>query len=190
MVSHLGKLLYKRGLYARKTASNKALRYSHLTMATSKLFQPIRVGAVNPQHRVVMAPLTRYRGNTKHTPTDLLVEHYAARASIPGTLIISEATFIAHKASGDAFNVPGIWSDEQIAAWKKVHFLLATLSCMCNPDHFLYPGVGRGPRKRIVHILAALVTRTRCIDQATQEGGSFFRICLRRGCSFAKRATT
>jgi len=139
MVSHLGKLLYKRGLYARKTASSKALRYSHLTMATSKLFQPIRVGAVNPQHRVVMAPLTRYRGNTKHTPTDLLVEHYAARASIPGTLIISEATYIAHKASGNTFNVPGIWSDEQIAAWRKVCLLLVTLSCMCSPDHFLYP---------------------------------------------------
>ena len=70
-----------------------------------------------------MAPLTRYRGNTKHTPTDPVVEHYAARASVSGTLIISEATFIAHKASGDLLNVPGIWTDEQVAAWKKVRFL-------------------------------------------------------------------
>ena len=92
-------------------------------MATSKLFQPIQVGTVTLQHRVVMAPLTRYRGNTKHTPTDPVVEHYAARASLPGTLIISEATLIAHKASGNVFNVPGIWSDEQVAAWKKVRFL-------------------------------------------------------------------
>lgn len=67
-----------------------------------------------------MAPLTRFRGNNKHTHTDLAVEHYAARASVPGTLIISEATFIAHKASGNTFNGPGIWSDEQIAAWKRV----------------------------------------------------------------------
>jgi len=89
-------------------------------MATSKLFQPTQVGTVALQHRVVMAPVTRYRGNAKHTPTDLVVEHYAARASIPGTLIISEATYITHKASGDSFNVPGIWSDEQAAAWKKV----------------------------------------------------------------------
>ena len=71
-----------------------------------------------------MAPLTRYRGNAKHTPTDPVVEHYAARASLPGTLIISEATFIAHKASGGSFNIPGIWSDEQVAAWKKVRYLL------------------------------------------------------------------
>ncbi|KAF8499692.1 NADH:flavin oxidoreductase/NADH oxidase [Russula emetica] len=89
-------------------------------MATSKLFQPVQVGKVALQHRVVMAPVTRYRGNSKHIPTDLVVEYYAARASIPGTLIISEATYITHKASGDSFNVPGIWSDEQVAAWKKV----------------------------------------------------------------------
>ncbi|KAF8482740.1 FMN-linked oxidoreductase [Russula ochroleuca] len=89
-------------------------------MATSKLFQPIQVGTVTLQHRVVMAPLTRYRGDSKHTPTDLAVEHYCARGSVPGTLLISEATFIAHKASGEGFHTPGIWSDEQVAAWKKV----------------------------------------------------------------------
>ncbi|KAI0284118.1 FMN-linked oxidoreductase [Russula brevipes] len=89
-------------------------------MATSKLFQPIQLGEITLQHRVVMAPLTRYRANNKHTHTDLAVEHYATRASVPGSLIISEATFIAHKASGDSFYAPGIWSDEQIAAWKKV----------------------------------------------------------------------
>jgi NADPH2 dehydrogenase len=36
-----------------------------------------------------------------------------------GTLIITEATFIAQKAGGYN-NVPGIWSDEQIDSWKKV----------------------------------------------------------------------
>ena len=91
-------------------------------MATSKLFQPIRVGTVTLQHRVVMAPLARFRGNSKHTPTDLVVEHYSIRANVPGTLIISEASFIAHKASGNTFHAPGIWSDEQVAAWKKVRY--------------------------------------------------------------------
>ena len=85
-----------------------------------------------------MAPVTRYRGNAKHIPTDLVVEHYAARASIPGTLLISEATYITHKASGDSFNVPGIWSDEQAAAWKKVGLLsYETLASTCNSHHFL-----------------------------------------------------
>ncbi|KAI9448666.1 NADH:flavin oxidoreductase/NADH oxidase [Russula earlei] len=89
-------------------------------MSTSKLFQPIQLSKVTLQHRVVMAPLTRNRGNNKHTHTSLAVEHYAARASVPGTLIISEATLIAHKASGYTFHAPGIWSEEQIVAWKRV----------------------------------------------------------------------
>jgi NADPH2 dehydrogenase len=92
-------------------------------MTASNLFQPIQFGNMALQHRVVMAPLTRFRGNKEHTHTDLAVEHYAARASVPGTLIISEATFISHKASGNTFNGPGIWSDEQIAAWKRVQLL-------------------------------------------------------------------
>jgi NADPH2 dehydrogenase len=89
-------------------------------MSTSKLFQPIQFGTVTLQHRVVMAPLTRWRANSKHIHTDLAVQHYSARGSVPGTLIISEGTYIASKATGDNINIPGIWSDEQIAAWKKV----------------------------------------------------------------------
>jgi hypothetical protein len=122
-------LLYKRGLYYagfnwNNTPQQISKTHARITMATSKLFQPIQVGTVTLQHRVVMAPLTRYRGDSKHTPTDLAVEHYCARGSVPGTLLISEATFIAHKASGEGFHTPGIWSDEQVAAWKKVCFSL------------------------------------------------------------------
>jgi NADPH2 dehydrogenase len=37
--------------------------------------------------------------------------------------MITEATVVAEKAGG-FFGVPGIWSDEQIAGWKKVSYLL------------------------------------------------------------------
>ncbi|KAI8996263.1 NADH:flavin oxidoreductase/NADH oxidase [Trametes punicea] len=84
-----------------------------------KLFQPVQVGHMTLGHRVVMAPLTRYRADTKHVHTDLAVTYYSQRASVPGTLLISEATFIAPFA-GLYDQVPGIWSDEQVAAWKKV----------------------------------------------------------------------
>ena len=66
-----------------------------------------------------MAPLTRFRADDNHVPSPLAVEYYSQRASAAGTLIVSEATFIAGKAGGYG-NVPGIWSDEQIAGWKKV----------------------------------------------------------------------
>ena len=46
----------------------------------------------------------------------------AQRASVPGTLLIAEATPVAPKAGGYA-NVPGIWNDAQIEGWKRVGLL-------------------------------------------------------------------
>lgn len=85
----------------------------------SKLFKPIRVGNVELKHRVVLAPLTRYRATKAHVPTDLMVDYYSQRATSPGGLLITEATFIAARAGGYE-QVPGIWSDEQVEGWKKV----------------------------------------------------------------------
>lgn len=90
-----------------------------MSSSTSPLFQPVRVGAVNVQHRVVMAPLTRFRANKDHVHGELAKTYYGQRASVPGTLIISEATFIAPQAGGYP-NAPGIWSDAQVAGWKAV----------------------------------------------------------------------
>jgi NADPH2 dehydrogenase len=95
-------------------------------MATSlpKLFQPANLGALQLKHRIVLAPLTRYRSSLEHVPTlPLMKEYYTQRASTPGTLLFTEATFIAARAGGYP-NVPGIWSDEQIAAWREVRLHL------------------------------------------------------------------
>lgn len=83
------------------------------------LFQEYELGNLHLKHRVVLAPLTRCRATAAHVPTDLMVEYYAQRASTPGTLLISEATVIVGKAGG-LMRAPGIWSDEQIAGWKRV----------------------------------------------------------------------
>ncbi|KAI0355742.1 NADH:flavin oxidoreductase/NADH oxidase [Trametes cingulata] len=87
--------------------------------STPKLFQPIQVGDITLGHRVVLAPLTRLRADSAHVHTDLGVEYYKQRASVPGTLLITEATYIKGQAGGMP-NVPGIWNDAQIAAWKKI----------------------------------------------------------------------
>ncbi|KAM5537390.1 hypothetical protein V8D89_008909 [Ganoderma adspersum] len=83
------------------------------------LFRPIQVGDITLRHRVVLAPLTRFRASKKQVLMDLAVKYYTQRASVPGTLLITEATYISHQASGIA-NTPGIYTDEQIAVWKKV----------------------------------------------------------------------
>ena len=85
----------------------------------TKLFQPIRVGKLNLAHRVVLAPLTRFRADDAHVPTDIMVDYYAQRASTPGSLLITEGTFISAKAGGYD-NIPGIWSDAQVEGWKRV----------------------------------------------------------------------
>ncbi|THH21294.1 hypothetical protein EW146_g231 [Bondarzewia mesenterica] len=90
-----------------------------MSSTKSKLFQPVTVGNLTLQHRVVMAPLTRLRASPEHVHLDMATEYYAQRACMPGTLLITEATFIAAKAGGFA-QAPGIWSDAQIAAWRKV----------------------------------------------------------------------
>jgi NADPH2 dehydrogenase len=87
-------------------------------MSSSKLFSPIRIGRLDLAHRVVLAPLTRVRANSAHVHSDLAVTYYGQRATTPGTLLISEATLIAPQASGHD-RAPGIWSKEQVEAWKK-----------------------------------------------------------------------
>jgi NADPH2 dehydrogenase len=82
------------------------------------LFTPIKVGNIDLKHRVVMAPLTRFRA-IDHVPNDLVAEYYEQRASRPGTLLITEATFIS-AAAGGYDDAPGIWSEKQVEGWSKV----------------------------------------------------------------------
>lgn len=90
-----------------------------MSSSVSALFWPLRVGNTELQHRFVMAPLTRLRANKDHVHGELAKTYYAQRSSVPGTIIISEATFIAPQAAGYA-NVPGLWNAAQFSGWKKV----------------------------------------------------------------------
>lgn len=102
------------------------------TPVVPKLFQPIKVGQHWLGHRVVLAPLTRNRANKDHVHGDLAVEYYSQRASIPGTLLITEATFISPQAGGYDY-VPGIWNDDQVAGWKRGSAtVLSSMQCSCT----------------------------------------------------------
>lgn len=90
-----------------------------MTHSSAKLFQPVQLGDIVLAHRVVLAPLTRLRANKAHVHGDLAVEYYTQRANTPGTLLISEGTLIAAKAGGMP-HVPGIYTQDQIVAWKTV----------------------------------------------------------------------
>lgn len=86
----------------------------------TNLFKPLRLGRLELSNRIALAPLTRFRADNDHVPLQNLVpEYYAQRASVPGTLLITEATFIAPQAAGYPL-APGIWSRAQIDGWKTV----------------------------------------------------------------------
>ncbi|KAJ4482333.1 NADH:flavin oxidoreductase/NADH oxidase [Lentinula aciculospora] len=88
-------------------------------VATSNLFSPIKVGTMQLNHRVVMAPMTRLRTSNASAVLKVTKEYYSQRASTPGTFLISEGTVIAPRATGFP-GAPGVWSGEQIVAWKEV----------------------------------------------------------------------
>jgi NADPH2 dehydrogenase/N-ethylmaleimide reductase len=86
-------------------------------VGTEPLFSPVRIGAIELNNRIVMAPMTRNRADADGLPNDLMVEHYAARAE--AGLIVAEGTWPS--VTGQAYcRQPGIETAEQIAAWRKV----------------------------------------------------------------------
>jgi 2,4-dienoyl-CoA reductase-like NADH-dependent reductase (Old Yellow Enzyme family) len=81
------------------------------------LLDPIQIGEIHLPNRVIMSPLTRLRCTLEHIPTQLMAEYYAQRAG--AGLIISEGIPVIPQGVGYA-NVPGIWSTDQVEAWKWV----------------------------------------------------------------------
>lgn len=87
--------------------------------AESRLFKPLRLGNNQLEHRIALAPLTRYRHDHSHVAKPFVERYYSERASTPGTLIISEATGISMQDTGERQG-PSFVTDEQVAAWKKI----------------------------------------------------------------------
>ena len=82
------------------------------------LFSPAQLGAISLKNRIVMAPLTRSRTPKENgVPQPMNVIYYQQRAT--SGLIVTEATPISAMGHGYPF-LPGIYTDEQVAGWKKV----------------------------------------------------------------------
>ncbi|XP_078444764.1 oxophytodienoate-reductase 3 [Wolffia australiana] len=81
------------------------------------LFSPCNLGIFELSHRIVMAPMTRCRA-LNGVPQPCHVDYYRQRATAGG-LLITEGTLISPTAAGFP-RCPGIYTEEQIGAWKKV----------------------------------------------------------------------
>ena len=82
-----------------------------------KLLEPIKVGHNTLKNGMVMAPMTRSRANIDGIVGENTIIYYTQRVS--AGLIISEAINITKQAIGSPLT-PGIYTPEQITAWKKV----------------------------------------------------------------------
>lgn len=81
------------------------------------LFSSFQLGDLTLPNRMVMAPMTRNRATREGLVRDITAEYYRQRAS--AGLIITEATQVSPEGVGYPAT-PGIHSDEQVAAWRKV----------------------------------------------------------------------
>ncbi|MFI5936777.1 alkene reductase [Actinoplanes sp. NPDC051494] len=89
----------------------------HLPPPSSSLWQPYTLGRFELTHRLALAPMTRSRANADGTPSELAAHYYGQRASLG--LVITEGT--QPSADGQGYlNTPGIYTPEQVAAWKPV----------------------------------------------------------------------
>ncbi|EJF89374.1 alkene reductase [Bartonella tamiae] len=82
----------------------------------TSLFDPIKIGALSLNNRIIMAPLTRAR-SYGDVPNDMNVLYYRQRAT--AGLIVSEGTVISQQGQGN-IDVPGLFEKEQLEGWRKV----------------------------------------------------------------------
>jgi len=85
---------------------------------TNSLFQPLQLGSISLNNRVVISARTRSRATQPgNLANEMMAKYYAQRAT--AGLIVTEGTQISVLGQGNAWTA-GIYTPEQIAGWKKV----------------------------------------------------------------------
>jgi N-ethylmaleimide reductase len=85
-------------------------------MSDDLLFSKYRLGRIELQNRVVMAPMTHSR-SPDSVPGDIVARYYAQRAE--AGLIVTEGTSPAPEGLGYA-RIPGLFDAAQVRGWKGV----------------------------------------------------------------------
>ena len=108
----------------------------------SSLYDTLKIGGITLSHRIVLAPMSRYRCTQEMAPNAMMTEYYAQRATVGGLLIV-EATHINPEGT-PVWNIykairegggqaPGIWTEHQTKAFKllvdAVHARGSFISC-------------------------------------------------------------
>jgi N-ethylmaleimide reductase len=81
------------------------------------LFDRYKLGGVELNNRIVMAPMTRSRAVENNTPNELMAKYYGQRAS--AGLIVTEGVSPSPNGLGYA-RIPGLFNEAQVAGWQLV----------------------------------------------------------------------
>jgi len=84
----------------------------------ASLFSALKLGSITVRNRIFMSALTRNRA-IGTIPTDVVQEYYHQRASGGAGLIVTEGILVTRQGT-EWQDAPGIWSKEQVVAWKKI----------------------------------------------------------------------
>ncbi|KAG1751718.1 hypothetical protein EDB19DRAFT_1197823 [Suillus lakei] len=109
----------------------------------SMLLKPLTIGSLTLRNRVMMSALTRSRSVPTNVPNDINLEYYVQRARGGAGLITTEGTLICQQGT-EWQNVPGIWNEDQIAAWKRITDAVHTeggliFSQLCHVGRLSHP---------------------------------------------------
>ncbi len=81
------------------------------------LFEPVALGQMTLQNRLVMNPMTRSRAGADAVPTPIMASYYGQRGD--AGLIVTEGVAPSPNGRGYA-RTPGLWNAAQVAGWKPV----------------------------------------------------------------------
>lgn len=92
----------------------------NMNTRSTTLLSPVTIHQWQLRNRIVMAPLTRgFADDQDGTVTDEMVAYYEQRARDGVGLIITEG-IIPNLAGKGTYGIPGLYTDEQTASWKRV----------------------------------------------------------------------
>ncbi|KAH8166982.1 hypothetical protein CIB48_g1271 [Xylaria polymorpha] len=101
------------------------------------------------------------------------IEYYEQRATVPGTFLIAEATFISRSAVSRDYN-PGIYSEAQIARWREitnaVHEKGSFIYCQIwHPGRAGWPETPDGVSSKLKSSSAVRIDDTRALPEEMTE---------------------
>ncbi|EPX75161.1 NADPH dehydrogenase [Schizosaccharomyces octosporus yFS286] len=116
------------------------INFEKSSIQDSRLFDPIKVGNMELQHRIVHAPATRLRCHEDGmVMTELVREYYSQRSSVPGTLLITESIFSGPK-SGGFTNIPCLYNEKHAEAWRPIVKAIHENKCFVFMQFWNLPG--------------------------------------------------